>query len=240
MLTCPSCRVAIPPVSTCPFCGAAVFPSESVDAWLDWLSYGHFMQRRIDRERERLRHTGKSTSGRVKEVWSESPRGYYNVTYSFVPAQSETPVERTETVYLNDLRRLAVGDRVDVLYDPLAPQYSALSDPAPAGANLGLSPEQERAVADLDADEAWLEAYRALPLEQQSRQRQEFERRLLDHAERLLTAFSLAGSDRDGHMLWTVRQTKHLLASGVSFSEAAAMALDEMEKRFPSAKRGQL
>lgn len=228
MLTCPSCRVAIPPASNCPFCGAAVFPPDSTDSWLDSLAFSHLMQRPIDRERERLRAIGKIASGTVKEVWPESTR-YYNVTYSFVPAGHGTSVERTETVFRGDWLWPAVGQRVDVVYDPSSPNYSALANLTP-----GLSPEQEQAAAHLLAGEAWIEAYRALPPEQQALQREEFQRRFLDHAERLLTSSSLVGIDPDGPMLWAVRRTKELLASAVPFNDAAAMALDEMEQRFPS------
>jgi hypothetical protein len=99
-----------------------------------------------------------------------------------------------------------------------------------------LPPEQAATVAALDADDAWLEAYRALPPDQQALHREEFHRRFLDSSERLLQASALVGIDSKTPELWVVQRVKQLLASGMSMNDASTLAMDEMEQRFPDRK----
>jgi hypothetical protein len=122
-----------------------------------------------------------------------------------------------------------------VVLVPVLVWFRKATTPPPEPA-ASLPPEQVAAAAALDAYDAWLEAYRALPPDQQALHREEFHRRFLDSSERLLQASALVGIDSKTPELWVVRRVKQLLASGMSFNDASTLAVDEMEQRFPERK----
>lgn len=94
--------------------------------------------------------------------------------------------------------------------------------------------DADKVTAELDANRKWLDAYFALPNEEQERQLAEARRRMLDSSE-LLLAENLFGDDPSADpTLWMIRRTKELIAAGMPFSNASVKALEERDARFPS------
>jgi hypothetical protein len=91
-----------------------------------------------------------------------------------------------------------------------------------------------KVTAELEANRQWLDAYFALPNQEQERHVDEARRRILDSSELLLAEDVFGDGRSNDPTLWMIRRTKELVAAGMPFSNASVKALEERDTRFPS------